>query len=71
MEPFFASVGDSSDRRSLISKDTIEKNQVGTRAKLSHYDANLSTLDTYYLKFALYLISFILRILSKIVVKRL
>ena len=61
LEPFFESVGDEYSANSRIGNDQKIKNRVGTRAKLTLYDASISTLDVYYLRFGIYLLSFILR----------
>ena len=65
LEPFFASVGEQFETDPLVSKDSVLKNQVGQRAKLSIYDTGISTLDTFYLKYGIYFFSFITRFFTK------
>ena len=70
LEPFFASMGAGRTPTPFRGADGILKNQVGSRNKLSVYEQPITTLDTFYIKYTLYLLSFILRWFTRQIVDK-
>ena len=70
LEPFFASMGENMTQEPYQGADGILKNQVGSKNKLTVYAQPITTLDTFYIKYTLYLLSFILRWFVKHIIKK-
>ena len=53
-----------------MSKNSILENQTGSRGRLTDYNKSLTTFELFHYKIILYMVSFILRIFTKILVKK-
>ena len=65
---FLEKTGDALEPKPQMSKSSILDNQTGTRGKLSAYEKPITTFDIFHYKIALYMISFLVRIIAKFLV---
>ena len=65
---FLEYTGNNLEPKANMSKNSILENQTGTRARLSDYEKSLTTFDLFHYKIILYMVSFMIRILAKILV---
>ena len=67
---FLEKTGDTLEPKTSMSRSSILDNQAGSRGKLSAYNKSITTLDLFHYKIAIYILSFLLRILAKFLVKK-
>ena len=65
---FLEKTGDALEPKATMEKSSILDNQTGTRGKLSNYEKSLTTFDLFHYKIVIYMVSFLVRILSKYLV---
>ena len=67
---FLEKTGESLEPEAKMSKNSILENQSGTRGKLSAYNKGITTFDLFHYKIIAYMISFIVRIVNKFLVRK-
>ena len=67
---FLENTGDNFEPKAKMSKSSILKNQTGSRGRLSDYNKSITTFELFHYKIVIYMISFVLRILTKILVQK-
>ena len=66
LETFLAETGNSMDPTSIVEKNKIIENQVGSRGKFTLYNTPLSSLDVLHYKLIIYMFSWSIRALEKL-----
>ena len=66
LETFLSTAGQGLDPKSILDRDSIIQNTVASRGKFAKYETPITTLDIYHYKTALYMFSFIVRLIEKI-----
>ena len=66
---FLENTGKALEPETKMSQSSILKNETGTKGKLSFYEKSVTTFDLFHYKIVLYMISFLVRIFAKKLVK--
>ena len=64
-----AAGGEALEPKSPMEKNLIVENEANSRGKFTVYQKGISTIDTFHYKTILYFLSFIVRMIEKLVVK--
>ena len=67
---FLENTGNNFEPKAKMEKNSILENQTGSRGRLSDYNKSITTFELFHYKIVLYTLSFIIRILTKILVKK-
>ena len=69
LENFMMTLGQNLEQKNSLSRNEYIANGIGSRGKFTRYDKPISTFKPYYLKIVLYLISWMVKIWSRIMVR--
>ena len=69
LEPFLGSERKNVEFKAITRKRVIEENDENTRIKFFFYESDITTLENFHYQTILYLISFVFRIIEKMITK--